>query len=34
MNAAKVFSAWILVGVPLIYGVSQTLAKVPALFAG
>ncbi|MBB5640775.1 MFS transporter small subunit [Cryobacterium roopkundense] len=32
MKIAKLVLGWTLVGVPLIYGVSQTLIKVTALF--
>ena len=32
MKKAQVALGWVLVGVPLLYGVSQTLLKVSALF--
>ncbi len=32
MNTGKVAIAWTLVGVPLAYGVFQTLTRVAALF--
>lgn len=32
MKTAKIILGWTLVGVPLIYGVTQTLIKVTALF--
>ncbi|WP_420805795.1 MFS transporter small subunit [Haematomicrobium sanguinis] len=35
MNArVKLVAVWVLVGVPLIYGIVQTLSRVPALFTG
>ena len=32
MKVLKVILAWALVGIPLAFGISQTLAKVAALF--
>ena len=31
-NAAMLFISWVVVGVPLIWGVYNTLLKLPALF--
>jgi hypothetical protein len=33
MKKLQVALGWVLVGVPLLYGVSQTLIKVAALFS-
>ncbi|MDH6236846.1 hypothetical protein H4V99_001591 [Cryobacterium sp. CG_9.6] len=33
MKSVKLFLGWALVGVPLVYGISQTVIKVTALFA-
>ena len=33
MKLFRVIIVWTLVGIPLIYGVTQTLVKVTALFA-
>ena len=32
MKVLKVILAWALVGIPMVFGISQTLAKVTALF--
>ena len=32
MKKAQVALGWVLVGGPLLYGITQTLMKVPALF--
>jgi len=32
MKNARIILGWVLVGVPLVYGVTQTLIKVAALF--
>jgi hypothetical protein len=32
MKKAQIALGWVLVGVPLLYGVTQTLVKVSALF--
>ncbi|MFT4471772.1 MFS transporter small subunit [Arthrobacter sulfonylureivorans] len=32
MKKAQVALGWVLVGIPLLYGITQTLMKVPALF--
>ncbi|WP_443093582.1 MFS transporter small subunit [Kocuria dechangensis] len=34
MSRARLALGWVLVGVPLAYGVQQTLTKVFALFGG
>ena len=34
MTTARIVIAWALVAIPLMYGISQTLVKVSALFAG
>lgn len=34
MVAARIAVVWALVGVPLVYGVTQTLTRVTALFGG
>ena len=34
MKNLRIVIAWALVAVPLMYGISQTLIKVTALFAG
>lgn len=31
-NAAMLFISWVVVGVPLVWGVYNTLLKLPALF--
>ncbi len=31
-NAAMLFISWIVVGVPLVWGVVKTLQKLPVLF--
>ncbi|WP_425455968.1 MFS transporter small subunit [Arthrobacter echini] len=34
MAAARLAFVWALVGLPLVYGVTQTLIRVSALFGG
>lgn len=33
MNSVKLILGWALVGIPLVYGVTQTLIKVTTLFS-
>jgi len=32
MKSTRIVLGWVLVGVPLVYGITQTLIKVAALF--
>ncbi|VDR33476.1 Uncharacterised protein [Arthrobacter agilis] len=34
MTGARIAVVWALVGVPLVYGIFQTLTRVAALFGG
>jgi len=33
MKTIKLFVGWALVGIPLVYGISQTMIKITALFS-